>query len=109
MTLQPTCVCHCFFLSFQLYLGLVLAVVVIVTGIFSYWQESKSASILKSFSKLVPQVGVCVFVLARCSVVCVCMIFLILWLKLMLSMVVIELFCLEGRFHSACMHLCTFM
>jgi sodium/potassium-transporting ATPase subunit alpha len=42
----------------NLYLGLVLAGVVVITGIFSYWQESKSASILKSFSKLVPQEAV---------------------------------------------------
>ena len=38
-----------------LYLGAILAAVVIITGFFSYYQEAKSASILKSFSKLVPQ------------------------------------------------------
>lgn len=39
----------------NLYLGIVLTVVVFVTGCFSYYQEAKSASIMKSFSKLVPQ------------------------------------------------------
>ena len=29
----------------------------IVTGCFTYYQEAKSASIMKSFSKLVPQVS----------------------------------------------------
>ncbi|XP_065887876.1 sodium/potassium-transporting ATPase subunit alpha-1-like [Dysidea avara] len=38
-----------------LYLGVVLVMVVIITACFSYYQEAKSASILKSFSKLVPQ------------------------------------------------------
>jgi sodium/potassium-transporting ATPase subunit alpha len=38
-----------------LYLGTVLAVVVCVTGLFSYYQEAKSARIMKSFSKMVPQ------------------------------------------------------
>ncbi|CAI8056677.1 Sodium/potassium-transporting ATPase subunit alpha, partial [Geodia barretti] len=38
-----------------LYLGIVLAVVVCVTGLFSYYQEAKSARIMKSFSKMVPQ------------------------------------------------------
>ena len=39
----------------NLYLGIVLAVVVTVTGIFSYYQESKSAKIMESFKNLVPQ------------------------------------------------------
>ena len=46
-----------------------LAGVVIVTGCFTYYQEAKSASIMKSFSKLVPQVrgGIGVVLLAGCS------------------------------------------
>jgi len=39
----------------NLYLGVVLTVVVTVTGIFSYYQESKSAKIMESFKNLVPQ------------------------------------------------------
>ena len=39
----------------NLYLGIVLAVVVCVTGVFSYYQESKSAKIMESFKNLVPQ------------------------------------------------------
>lgn len=38
----------------QLYLGIVLAVVVIVTGCFSYYQEAKSARIMDSFKNLIP-------------------------------------------------------
>jgi len=39
----------------NLYLGVVLTAVVTVTGIFSYYQESKSAAIMESFKNLVPQ------------------------------------------------------
>merc|ERR1719266_1208164 len=39
----------------NLYLGIVLTAVVVVTGIFSYYQESKSAKIMESFKNLVPQ------------------------------------------------------
>uniref|UniRef100_A0A673N1I2 Na(+)/K(+)-exchanging ATPase n=1 Tax=Sinocyclocheilus rhinocerous TaxID=307959 RepID=A0A673N1I2_9TELE len=39
----------------NLYLGLVLAFVVIVNGWFSYYQESKSSKIMESFRNLVPQ------------------------------------------------------
>jgi len=39
----------------NLYLGIVLSVVVTVTGIFSYYQESKSAKIMEGFKNLVPQ------------------------------------------------------
>jgi len=39
----------------ELYLGIVLSVVVIVTGVFSYYQEAKSSAIMESFKKLVPQ------------------------------------------------------
>lgn len=41
----------------QLYLGVVLAAVVIVTGCFSYYQEAKSSKIMESFKNMVPQVG----------------------------------------------------
>merc|ERR1719330_2056169 len=39
----------------DLYLGIVLTAVVTVTGIFSYYQESKSAKIMESFKNLVTQ------------------------------------------------------
>merc|ERR1712179_773273 len=39
----------------NLYPGIVLTAVVTVTGIFSYYQESKSAKIMESFKNLVPQ------------------------------------------------------
>merc|ERR1712112_185078 len=39
----------------NLYLGVVLSAVVTVTGIFSYFQESKSAKIMEGFKNLVPQ------------------------------------------------------
>merc|ERR1719249_7089 len=39
----------------NLYLGIVLSAVVTVTGIFSYYQESKSAKIMEGFKNLVPQ------------------------------------------------------
>merc|ERR1719397_780668 len=42
----------------NLYLGVVLSAVVTVTGIFSYYQESKSAKIMESFKNLVPQYAV---------------------------------------------------
>lgn len=44
-----------FFCS-QLYLGVVLSAVVIITGCFSYYQEAKSSKIMDSFKNLVPQV-----------------------------------------------------
>lgn len=40
----------------QLYLGVVLSAVVIITGCFSYYQEAKSSKIMDSFKNLVPQV-----------------------------------------------------
>ena len=40
----------------NLYLGVVLSVVVIVTGVFSYYQENKSSRIMESFKNMVPQV-----------------------------------------------------
>ncbi|EGD76333.1 ATPase [Salpingoeca rosetta] len=39
----------------NLYLGIVLAVVVFVTGCFSYMQERRAADVMKSFIKLQPQ------------------------------------------------------
>jgi len=39
----------------NLYLGIVLTVVVVVTGVFSYYQESKSSKIMESFKNMVPQ------------------------------------------------------
>jgi sodium/potassium-transporting ATPase subunit alpha len=39
----------------NLYLGVVLAAVVIITGCFSYYQEAKSSAIMESFKNLVPQ------------------------------------------------------
>eukprot|EP00051_Salpingoeca_urceolata_P026987 m.479568 g.479568 ORF g.479568 m.479568 type:complete len:1130 (-) comp21507_c0_seq1:294-3683(-) len=39
----------------NLYLGIVLAAVVIITGIFSYFQEAKSSAVMRKFAKLVPQ------------------------------------------------------
>ena len=41
---------------FQLYLGIVLTAVVVVTGCFSYYQEAKSSRIMESFKDMVPQV-----------------------------------------------------
>ena len=40
----------------QLYLGIVLTVVVVITGCFSYYQEAKSSKIMESFKNMVPQV-----------------------------------------------------
>ncbi|KAK2817848.1 hypothetical protein Q7C36_021781 [Tachysurus vachellii] len=39
----------------NLYLGIVLAAVVLITGCFSYYQEAKSSKIMDSFKNLVPQ------------------------------------------------------
>ncbi|KAJ8336427.1 hypothetical protein SKAU_G00376470 [Synaphobranchus kaupii] len=39
----------------NLYLGVVLATVVIITGCFSYYQEAKSSRIMDSFKNMVPQ------------------------------------------------------
>jgi sodium/potassium-transporting ATPase subunit alpha len=41
--------------SDNLYLGIVLTGVVVVTGIFSYYQEAKSSKIMESFKNMVPQ------------------------------------------------------
>nr|AIM43570.1 Na+/K+ ATPase alpha subunit [Halocaridina rubra]AIM43572.1 Na+/K+ ATPase alpha subunit isoform 2 [Halocaridina rubra] len=42
----------------NLYLGIVLTAVVIITGIFSYYQESKSSRIMESFKNMVPQYAI---------------------------------------------------
>lgn len=42
--------------AFQLYLGIVLMTVVVITGCFQYYQESKSSKIMESFKNLVPTV-----------------------------------------------------
>ncbi|KAM9604690.1 potassium-transporting ATPase alpha chain 2 [Trichechus inunguis] len=39
----------------NVYLGAVLALVVVLTGIFAYYQEAKSTNIMASFSKMIPQ------------------------------------------------------
>jgi len=44
----------------NLYLGIVLSAVVILTGVFSYYQESKSDKIMESFKNLVPQQALCI-------------------------------------------------
>jgi sodium/potassium-transporting ATPase subunit alpha len=41
----------------NLYLGIVLATVVIVTGVFSYFQERKASNIMDSFKNLVPDMA----------------------------------------------------
>ena len=43
----------------NLYLGIVLSGVVIITGIFSYYQENKSSKIMESFKNMVPQYAIC--------------------------------------------------
>ena len=44
----------------NLYLGIVLATVVVVTGIFAYYQDSKSSRIMDSFKNMVPQYALCI-------------------------------------------------
>lgn len=44
----------------NLYLGVVLAIVITVTAIFSYYQESKSSKIMESFKNMVPQHALCI-------------------------------------------------
>lgn len=43
-----------FFIQLQLYLGVVLALVVIITGAFAYYQEAKASGIMDSFKNLMP-------------------------------------------------------
>nr|AIR93635.1 Na,K-ATPase alpha subunit [Penaeus vannamei] len=42
----------------NLYLGIVPTAVVIITGVFSYYQESKSSRIMESFKNMVPQYAI---------------------------------------------------
>ncbi|KAF2355314.1 P-type ATPase [Trinorchestia longiramus] len=42
----------------NLYLGIVLTAVVVITGIFSYYQEAKSSRIMESFASMVPQYAI---------------------------------------------------
>ncbi|XP_063797932.1 potassium-transporting ATPase alpha chain 2-like [Pseudophryne corroboree] len=42
----------------NLYLGVVLAIVVFLTGCFAYYQEAKSTNIMASFNKMIPQQAV---------------------------------------------------
>lgn len=35
-------------------MGIVLAIVVVITGLFAYYQEYKSSKIMESFAKLAP-------------------------------------------------------
>jgi sodium/potassium-transporting ATPase subunit alpha len=44
----------------NLYLGIVLAVVVIITSLFSYYQERKSYQIVQSFKNMLPQFATCI-------------------------------------------------
>lgn len=53
--------CCLSFCAMQLYLGVVLSAVVIITGCFSYYQEAKSSKIMDSFKNLVPQVNILPF------------------------------------------------
>nr|XP_021510721.1 potassium-transporting ATPase alpha chain 2 [Meriones unguiculatus] len=39
----------------SVYLGAILVLVVVLTGIFAYYQEAKSTNIMASFSKMIPQ------------------------------------------------------
>ncbi|CAH1797437.1 unnamed protein product [Owenia fusiformis] len=44
----------------NLYLGIVLTAVVLVTGVFAYYQEAKSSKIMESFKDMVPQFALCI-------------------------------------------------
>lgn len=44
--------------EWQLYLGVALAIVVLVSGMFTFYQEMKSDRIMESFKKMVPRVAV---------------------------------------------------
>ena len=41
----------------NLYIGIALVVVVVVTGLFTYYQENKSSNIMESFAKMTPPEG----------------------------------------------------
>ena len=38
----------------NLYIGVALVVVVVVTGLFTFYQENKSSKIMESFAKMTP-------------------------------------------------------
>jgi len=42
----------------NLYLGVVLTSVVVITGVFSYYQEAKSSKIMESFANMIPQYAI---------------------------------------------------
>mmetsp|Transcript_11153 Transcript_11153/g.14436 ORF Transcript_11153/g.14436 Transcript_11153/m.14436 type:complete len:1144 (-) Transcript_11153:259-3690(-) len=44
----------------NLYLGVVLAVVVFLTGCFSYWQEASSAAVMEGFKNMIPPMVSCI-------------------------------------------------
>ena len=50
----------------NLYMGIALTVVVVVSGVFSYYQEAKSSQIMESFKNMIPQV---------CLPTCLCLTF----------------------------------
>merc|ERR1739838_949646 len=52
----------------NLYLGIVLSAVVIITGCFQYFQESKSSKIMDSFKNLIPQQALVIRDGEKCSV-----------------------------------------
>jgi len=52
----------------NLYLGIVLAAVVIITGCFQYYQESKSSKIMESFKNLIPQQALVIRNGEKCSI-----------------------------------------
>ena len=57
LMISPTCFSPLLSADCQLYLGVVLTAVVVVTGCFSYYQEAKSSRIMESFKTMIPQVG----------------------------------------------------
>jgi len=57
----------------QMWLGVALTFVVIVSGIFQYYQDSKSSKIMKAFKNLVPHVS---RVFSRCGCLSVACIFI---------------------------------
>ena len=44
----------------NLYIGVALVVVVVVTGLFTFYQENKSSKIMESFANMVPQYALCI-------------------------------------------------
>ena len=56
MMLFYTVILKAFCIGLQLWLGVVLVLVIVLTGLFQYYQEGKSSKIMKAFKNLVPQV-----------------------------------------------------